>query len=301
MNCSIEAWPALISNRYLFTACLIGLKVEPGKPVRVPAVLEDMTMKEIDIVQTLNSEILADKAKSLAAIKTYLREIGEEERAKKAVNLIAIEGDPANYQLVISDFEYSNTDSIFMPDLVVERVFENKANVTLQDTFTYSKTQTETQGFSFTEGLKVGTKASAKVGLPLIGNTSVEVNAEVTFNATQNWSTTTQQTWQQSSSVTVPPHTSVKVKGFVKTAKLTSNFVGKVRVVGGSVYLLMSATTDPNLQWKEEWYLDIPLNAILAQEQLAFPVAGSFKGAIGTTLFIESDPLSASVPATSQS
>jgi hypothetical protein len=260
-----------------------------------------MTMKEIDIKQKLSEEILADKAKSLEAIRAYLREIGEEARAKKAVNLIGIESGPDSYTLVVSDFKYSNTQSALMPDLVVERVFENKANVTLQDTFTYSKTQSETQGFSFTEGLKVGTKATAKVGLPLIGNTSVEVNAEITFNAMQNWSTTTQQTWQQSNSVTVPPNTSVKVTGFVKTAKLTSTFDGKVRVVGGSVYLLMSTTTDPNLQWKEEWYLELPLDAILTQEQLAFPVTGSLKGAFGTTLFIESEPVSASAPATSQS
>jgi hypothetical protein len=257
-------------------------------------------MKEIDIVKSLNDEILADKAKSLAAIKLYLQAIGENELAQKAVNILGIEGDPCGYSLVISDFSYSNIDSIFMPDLVVERVFENHANVTLQDTFTYSKTQSETQGFSFTEGIKVGTKATAKVGLPLIGNTSVEVNAEVQFNATQNWSTTTQQTWQQSSAVTVPPNTSVKVTGFVKTAKLTANFTGKVRVVGGTVYLLMSATTDPQLQWKEEWYLEIPLNAVLSDDQLAFPVAGSLRGAIGTTLIIKAEPTSASVPATSK-
>jgi hypothetical protein len=188
-----------------------------------------------------------------------------------------------------------------MPDLVVERVFENQGNVTLQDTFTYSKTQTETQGFSFTEGLKVGTKATAKVGLPYVGNTSVEINAEISFNATQNWSTTTQQSWQQSNSVTVPPNTSVKVTGFVKTAKLTANFTGKVQVVGGSVYLLMSTTTDPKFIWSDIWYLEIPLNAILSEQQLAFPVAGSFKGAFGTSLFIQAEPIGASVPATSKS
>jgi hypothetical protein len=256
-------------------------------------------MNEIDVVKQLNDEILADKAKSLAAIQAYLKEIGENNLAQKAVNLIGIEGNPDGYQLVISDFSYSDLDRIFMPDLVVERVFENKANVTLQDTFTYSKVQTETQGFSFTEGLKVGTKASAKVGLPLIGNTSVEVNAEVQFNATQNWSTTTQQTWQQSSTVNVPPNTSVKVTGFVKTAKLTASFVGKVRVVGGTVYLLMSSTTDPKEQWKQEWYLEIPLDAILTHDQLAFPVAGSLRGAIGTTLIISAEPISSTVQATS--
>jgi hypothetical protein len=266
----------------------------------VPTVLEDKDMKEIDIVQTLNEEILADKAKSLAAIQAYLQEVGEPELAQKAVNLIAIEGNPDGYELVISDFSYSNLDSIFMPDLFVERVFENKGDVTLQDTFSYSKTQSETQGFSFTEGIKVGSKATAKVGLPLIGNTSVEVNAEVTFNATQNWSTTTQQTWQQSNVVTVPPKICVKVTGFVKTAKLTANFVGKVRAVGGTVYLLMSSTTDPNLQWLKEWYLEIPLNAILSADQLAFPVAGSLKGAIGTTLIIQSDSIPCSAPATSK-
>lgn len=251
-------------------------------------------MSELDVYVKLNTEVMADPAATLANIQKYLQSIGEPDKAAKAVNLLGLEGGASGYNVVLSDFQYSNADPTFSPTLVVDRIFVNDSDATLSDTFTYNKTLQEAQTFSFTEGLKVGTKASAKVSLPLVGGTDVEVSAEVSFGATQTFATTTTQSWTQSSTINVPSHQSVKVVGLVKLASNVHRaFTGYAKVKGGTFNFLLSSTTDPSKQWLQEWYLEVPIGAVLTDSQRQFPVAGSWSGALGVAVMITAGPVDA--------
>lgn len=253
-------------------------------------------MSELDIDAKLNAEVMANRTVTLERIKQYLLSINEPEKAKKAVNLLGLEGGAGEYSLVLTDFKYSNENPLLSPTMVVERIFVNDSNATVSDTFTYNKTLQESQTFSFTEGLKAGTKAKAKVSLPLVGSTTVEINAEVSFGATQTFATTTTQSWTHSSTINVPPHTSVKVIGLIKLASnVKRGFTGYAKVIGGTFNFLLSSTTDPKNQWIQEWYLEVPISAVLTDSQLQFPVAGSWSGALGVAVMVTAEPVDASL------
>ena len=253
-------------------------------------------MSETDVAARLNKAVMANPATILARIQDYLKSIDEPEKAAEAVNLLGLEGGAAGYTVVLSDFQYSEVNPMFSPTLVVERVFDNDSGAEITDTFTYNKTLQEAQTFSFTEGLKVGAKATAKFSLPLVGETSVEVNAEVSFGATQTFAVSTSQSWTQTSSVKVPPHTSVKVTGLVKLgSNKQRGFTGQAHVIGGTFYFLLSRTADPARQWIEEWYLEVPMSAVLDPSDMWFPVSGSWTGALGVAVMISAVPAAVAV------
>lgn len=249
-------------------------------------------MSEVDIVKVVDQKAAADPERILGSIRDYLNSIGEPEKARRAVCLLGLESGAAGYAITLSNFKFGDANPVFAPTLVVTREFVNDSSAQITDTFTYSKSLQESQSFSFTEGLKVGTKATAKVGLPLVGKSSVEVNAEVSFGASQSFVTNTTQSWSQSSAIQVPPHTTVKATGFVRVATNTArSFSGEAVVSGGTLFYFLSAVTDPETKYMppNAWYLELPISAVLDPSDLTFPLAGSWSGSLGVSVVINAE------------
>lgn len=238
-------------------------------------------MNEWDVVTELALRIKQDTATAWARVQAYYQRNGQSAQLNHIDSLDGLtEFYDSDYGITLQDFTYSTPSIVQTPVVVSTRTYQNDGDTEIQEDFEFSKAMEESFTFGFTEGLKVGAKATAKVGLPLVGESEVELSAEVTFQADQQWTNTETKQWSLKTSVPVPAHSTVKITGFITNAKIDTMFSGVAKATKGNV-----------LTWfklkGEGGYTEfpIPLVVLLPEDQRVFPVSGSFQGVEGISAY----------------
>ncbi|WP_225902689.1 ETX/MTX2 family pore-forming toxin [Pseudanabaena sp. PCC 6802] len=239
---------------------------------------------EIDVQKQIESIILNDTDNIFLKVKEYVAQTSTIDVSKfKSIAWV----DCYEVYVDLVDFKYSDVVTNYTPEIVGERIYTNDTGTSsLDDTFTYSKTLTESFTFGFSEGLKVGASAKFKAGLPIIGEGEVSLDAEVSFTANQSWTQTESRTWSQSTKVTVPPHSDIKVTAFISQADINSKFTGTARATDGHIQMGVYIDDPKNIQ-----DLIIPIVAILTDEQRGFPLSGTFAGVEGVLSYTKVEPV----------
>lgn len=179
----------------------------------------------------------------VARLKKYLLATGFDPVAAGKIDRLTHGGGGELY-IEICDFQYSPGSTQFNPMVIAQSVFTNPTNAEITEQFSYSKTLTDTFMFKFTEGLKIGTSAKFKAGLPLVGEGEVAVSGEVSFGAEQQWTSTESKTWTASLSIKIPAQQRIRVTASLSLAKITASFTCKARVTGCPGYLVGTGTKE---------------------------------------------------------
>jgi hypothetical protein len=244
-------------------------------------------MTQIDIKAQLKKRYEADLPNVWKRVQDYYAKIGESSRLDGYVL------DPdgavdfyANYGVAITDFTYEVETPNYAPVIAFDQSFANNTDAT--DTMTPSFTRSETDAFSFgfNEGLKIGTKATIKVGIPLIADGEAEVSGEISFGSSQQWTKSETQTWASSTTAQVPPHSTVEVKGFIQNATVNAQFRGTATATDGNVLVwFRNVSTGTFTEWP------IPVTVLLTRAQRSFPVSGSYTGIEGVLTYWKSQTI----------
>jgi len=244
-------------------------------------------MKELDILAEMASAYKKDLNNAWGRVQQYYQEVSPE-------TLNGIKGlDPdghtdfyyPDYGLVISDFAYSSVNPSFTPNEVADQTLANNGTTTIDETFSFKKASQDSFKFGFSEGLKVGTKASAKVSLPFVGEGTAEISAELSFNANQEWTKTKAEEWTYSIRVPVPPKSTVQCTGFIKYSKITCPFTATVKATDGKVLTWFQLDNGTFTEFP------VPLTVLLTPEQRTFRLSGQFDGGEGVSVFSKIDPI----------
>ncbi|WP_026607982.1 ETX/MTX2 family pore-forming toxin [Methylocapsa acidiphila] len=255
---------------------------------------ENLTLGgELDINAALHAKFQTiDQAALVDRITDYLTSIGKIRDAQliAAVETQSTEFYQRSYGLLISDFAYGNATPTFKDLVAHEETYVNASpDDPLEATFAYEYSRQDGQSFKFTEGLKIGTKVGLKAKLPLIGESNVEINAEVSFSAEQSFTTTETSRWSFSEKVTVKPNTAVKVTGFIQIAKLDAPFTCHVKVLDGDILVEVKLKGD---QGYTSW--GVPIVAMMSDDERSLTLSGTLTGSEAAKIFIKETP--ASVP-----
>jgi hypothetical protein len=107
-------------------------------------------------------------------------------------------------------------------------IFENKTNVEDEQTFSVSKSTSQTAEWSITEGLEIATQFEVKV--PFIGSGST--TATLSLQSTQTQSKTETRQWDYSARIPVPAHTTVETTFSVLEGKINTPFTATIQARG---------------------------------------------------------------------
>ncbi|MGR0482725.1 MAG: ETX/MTX2 family pore-forming toxin [Candidatus Electronema sp. V4] len=237
-------------------------------------------MKEWDFLSELGQRIKQDTTGAWARVQAYYQQIGKTSFIDDIDSLDGLTAfDDDDYGITLQDFTYSTPDVVPMPVEASIRIYQNDGDTEIQEYFEFTKTMEESFTFGFTEGLKVGTKATAKVGLPLVGESEIALSAEVMFQSDQYWTQTETKGWALKTVVPVSAHSMVKITGFINNAKINATFSGVAKATKGSV-----------LTWfklKGHGYTEavVPLVILLPEDKRTVPLSGSFQGIEGISAY----------------
>jgi hypothetical protein len=244
---------------------------------------EDESMTESNIQLELKRRLSQDIDGAWKRIQAYYQKIGQSSRLDNYAGFGWPEfNDPDPYYgLTLQDFTYSTPDVAQVPVIARTATFQNDGDETAQEDFTFTKTITESFTFGFTEGLSVGTKASGKIGLPLVAEGELELHADVTFEANQQWTTTESREWSSQTTVPIPPHQTVKVTGFVTNANINTTFSGRATATKGlvGVWCNLKGSNSHDM-------ISVPLTVLLPDDDMrSVPVSGTFHGVEGISTY----------------
>ena len=237
----------------------------------------------LDLFAEYTLAIGRDQANAWTRIQDYMKSIGDTETLRNVAGL-----DPGNtlefydddYGITLTNFVYQTQDPVFTPEIVSERVYDNNDGDTeISEDFSFSKALEETFTFGFTEGLKVGLEATLKTGLPMVAEGEVTLSGEVTFEANQSWTQTETKTWEVRTTVPVPAHSTTRIRGYVRNAKIDATFSGIVRATKGKVLTWFKLNDGTYTE------TPLPLVVLLTEDQRTFGVAGSFEGVEGVSAY----------------
>ena len=136
-------------------------------------------MTQIDIKAKLQERYERDLPNVWKRIQDYYASIGQSSQ------LDGYELDPAgnvefyaDYGVALTDFTYVTQSPTYAPLIAFDQNFSNSSTGMDTVTASFTRSETDTFTFSFTEGLKIGAKATVKVGIPLIADGKAEVSGE---------------------------------------------------------------------------------------------------------------------------
>ena len=93
-------------------------------------------------------------------------------------------------------------------DLLYEQHYSNDSDADVSQTFSYSVERSCTFEWSLTETLLTGLETEFEASIPYIGSATTTAKIELTLESSQTWSETETKTYEISSTVDVPAHTS---------------------------------------------------------------------------------------------
>jgi hypothetical protein len=112
-----------------------------------------------------------------------------------------------------------------------EGVVKNpSATATISQQLTFSHAYTATKTWSNSVGLKLGVRTSIKTGVPIVGEATIELSMEASYNYTWGESVADQKTDTWLATVTAPPKTRVKVQAVVTESTIDVPYSADLRV-----------------------------------------------------------------------
>ncbi|HEX5155519.1 MAG TPA: ETX/MTX2 family pore-forming toxin [Parafilimonas sp.] len=244
-------------------------------------------MKELDIVAEMTSAYKNDLPNAWERVKNYYQNLSPE--TLKGIKGLDPQGNTdfyaPDYGIVISDFNYTSVNPSFTPNEVADQTLINNGTTTVDETFSFKKASQDNFKFGFSEGLKVGTKASAKVKLPFVGEGTAEVSAEITFNANQEWSKSNAEEWTYTTRIPVPPNSKIRCTGFIKYSNINCPFTANVKATDGMVLTWFQLENGTYTEFP------VPLTILLTEQQRTFQVSGKFDGGEGVSVYSQIDPI----------
>lgn len=118
-------------------------------------------------------------------------------------------------------------------DLVVpSQTLINATDIQQTQSFSWTKSTTDTFSWSLTEALKVGVTVSGSAGVPLVAEGKVSATVELNLSSTQTTTESATQTWTVNQPVLVPPHTWVKCQSMISTNSDSIAFFATAQVQG---------------------------------------------------------------------
>jgi len=167
--------------------------------------------------------------------------------------------------------------------------FNKSPTEKLEDTFSVNKKTTCTFSYSFKESF--GVKLSAKVQVPIVGETGVETS--LNFESTQTQGTGEEQSWTHSTKISVPPKKQVKASFMVQEVQFNAPIWGRVRV-RGRLFLQSPTWTVPHLEPDIEGGL---INLLKWWPgTFEYEMEGSFVAARGDSYFVQVDESNLPMP-----
>ncbi len=231
-------------------------------------------MAILDIGAELNRRIMALPDRGLEKIKHYLTGTGQASMANSLtrVDAVIVLSDTLSVDLI--DFKLTHPSLAKDPALTQDHQFHNGTPVPQKETFTYTVTKESDFTFGFTEGLTVGVKATAKVNLPVVGGTSVQVSASFEFTAEQKWTYKNSQVIGAEYEIEIPPHSNVDVKALTQSGSTNVNFTANADTTGGvAEFACFQELPVPSAS------VVIPITAVLSTSELIVSIAGTVTGA----------------------
>lgn len=185
------------------------------------------------------------------------------------------------------------------PNVLREDTIENPSDAKITDSFDYSKETTDEYQWHITGGLKLASGATAKVGLPLIGEGEVSASVELSFEAGYTNKFSENVKWSHSQEIEVPPHTSVHAKAILATGAFDKvPFKLHIRVYGQIGCLVPWGSTQDLMMWgdldKGGWFdpgfrpiKKLPLDSA----ERDFIVEGVSSGMVGFNVSVTVNPI----------
>ncbi|MFP1762023.1 ETX/MTX2 family pore-forming toxin [Lonsdalea quercina] len=131
------------------------------------------------------------------------------------------------------DIEYSNfSENPGEGILAADQKLTNNTSVQQSETFTWSKSLTNTFTWAITEAIKVTSKLSFSIGIPVIAEGKIEESVEISVSATETTTTTGTTTWGLAQPVIVPPNSSVECISIVNQNTASLDFSATGEIVG---------------------------------------------------------------------
>jgi hypothetical protein len=220
--------------------------------------------------QVLAQRISALPNRGLDALRAYLRTTGSN------LNVISVTGvSPAeNLSVFMSDFSYSTPVVTPQTAVTSHQTLHNHSPARVTTDFTYEYDDENQFEFSFTEGLTVGIKVSAKVGTPAFGSIGAEFSAQFDFTAEQSWTYNHSTHKTATVEIELPPESSASATATITTATSTAAFTATALTLEGTVRMPYLA-----LPFTQSGVIVVPITALLTPAQRTVSVAGTIEGA----------------------
>lgn len=114
-----------------------------------------------------------------------------------------------------------------LPAFADQATVINNSAATAKMTARFSRKASENSSFSQSEGFSFTIESSAKVGVPIIAEGSINTSSTTSANWQYGSSETLEDTRSYDFEVTLPPHTSVSVKILVQMNKLSASYTAE--------------------------------------------------------------------------
>lgn len=165
--------------------------------------------------------------------------------------------DVSRLNVRFSAFNYGDFDQYCSREITVlksDTFLNDDEHTIIKKTFTYSVEKEDTYEWHVDAGITLGTKASAKVGLPIIGEGEVEASVEVNVEGGAKTTTSSRVTWSDETEVEVPPLTRVEVKGELKQGTFKNVPFEAVAEVYGQVGAeIVAGVNESGTIWRWMW------------------------------------------------
>lgn len=229
----------------------------------------------VEMIRAIANAILADRNEAFSLAISYLNGIGADTSDLKGLadGIGAIQ-EIYDFDLEIYGFSYQGIEPFYEPSMVSERTFENNGTTTIEDTYSYEESTTDTFSYGFSESFMAGATISGNINLPVVAGGEVSITTSITVASNRQWTESKTRTWKDTVKVPIPPNSTVVVQGFLTTASLDGTFTAQLAPVGGMLRVCFKIGGD------RVKTMTIPLPA-LWQHNDAIPVSGHFKGGEG--------------------
>lgn len=246
-------------------------------------------MAEWNLPSILAKRVDEDREGVWKRIQAWYQAIGQDQKLDRVASLVGALFQPdCDYGITLQNFTFGEINPLEKPIEASTRTYQNDGDTEILEEFAFTKALEESFTFGFTEGLKVGTRATTKIKLPLIGESEIELNAEMSFDASEEWTRRETKEWSLKSTVPVPPRSTVKVTGFISNARLDTTFSGQAVATRG---LIMTRFELKDGKGFTE--IPIPLVVLLTAEQRSVPLSGRFRGVEGVSAWLHVENVSA--------
>ncbi|KAJ6639868.1 hypothetical protein Bhyg_12615 [Pseudolycoriella hygida] len=142
-------------------------------------------------------------------------------------------------EISLYDFEFSQPDAADLSGHTSQRglidayTVNNDSPATLSRKIVVSEKITDAFSWGFSNSFKTGVKMSASVGIPFLGDSSIETSFE--FDRTNNEQTTStvEKSFEMSYDVSIPPHSKVTISAWYDLIKgIIMDYTAKAKITG---------------------------------------------------------------------